>query len=100
MATNMPRRTLPENQWKFLADGRRRLGLSQAKLAEIVGVSQRTLSEWELGLSAPSHKHWDPLSSALGVPCAVVAVEVCNQWATRQSRDGATAGRSDLQARI
>jgi transcriptional regulator with XRE-family HTH domain len=82
MPVIMPRPTRSERPWTFLAEARRRLGLTQATLSEQVGVDQRTLSEWETGRKAPTHRHWGALSEALGVPCAVVAVEVANRWAS------------------
>ena len=51
---------------------RRRLGLSQAELAEHCGVSQSAVSAWELGKSEPQFLDIDPLCEALGVSYAVL----------------------------
>jgi putative transcriptional regulator len=37
-----------------VADTRERTGLSQARFAELLGVSVRTLQDWEQGRRAPS----------------------------------------------
>lgn len=42
-------------------------GLSQAKLAEAVGVSQNTISNWKRGTYLPRHQHLTSLAEHLGV---------------------------------
>jgi putative transcriptional regulator len=37
-----------------VAQARRKSGLSQAQFAEVLGISKRTLQEWEQGRRAPS----------------------------------------------
>lgn len=49
---------------------RDRLGLSQAALAELLGVRQQTISEWETGTYAPtraSSKHLDLVAERSGI---------------------------------
>ncbi|MCA1789192.1 MAG: helix-turn-helix domain-containing protein, partial [Thioalkalivibrio sp.] len=37
-----------------VAEARHRTGLSQAQFAEVLGISKRTLQEWEQGRRSPS----------------------------------------------
>ena len=46
---------------------RARLGLSQEKLAELVGVSRQAVSKWELGDAMPDTDRLVPLARALGI---------------------------------
>lgn len=46
---------------------RTRLGLSQEKLAEQVGVSRQAVSKWELGDAMPDTDKLVPLARALGI---------------------------------
>ena len=46
---------------------RARLGLSQEKLAELVGVSRQAVSKWELGDAMPDTDKLVPLARALGI---------------------------------
>lgn len=36
---------------------RRQLGMTQAQLGRAIGVSERTIQNWEWGRTAPSHHH-------------------------------------------
>ena len=47
---------------------RERLGLSQAKVAEAVGVKQATISRYEAGLVTPLPEHLDRIATALDRP--------------------------------
>lgn len=42
--------------------------LSQAKLAEMIGVTDNYISNWELGKHMPSPRYLEALGRALGVP--------------------------------
>jgi transcriptional regulator with XRE-family HTH domain len=46
---------------------RRKAGLTQASLAELMGVRQSSISQWERGHTRPSLEHLVPLAAALGV---------------------------------
>lgn len=46
---------------------RTRLGLSQEKLAEQVGVSRQAVSKWELGDAVPDTDKLIPLARTLGI---------------------------------
>jgi transcriptional regulator with XRE-family HTH domain len=48
----------------MLREGRK---LTQAQLAELLDVSPRTVSRWELGKSRPHRVFWRPYAVALGV---------------------------------
>jgi transcriptional regulator with XRE-family HTH domain len=45
---------------------RRTAGFSQAELAELMGVQQSSISQWERGHTRPSLEHLVPLATALG----------------------------------
>jgi transcriptional regulator with XRE-family HTH domain len=47
---------------------RKLAGYSQAELASQVGVSKRTLQDWEAGLKVARPRNLDALSKTLGVP--------------------------------
>src|SRR5437870_3968031 len=49
-----------------IQEGRIRIGLSQAELAEKLGISQPLVSSWERGRSAPSEEHGKKLTEVLG----------------------------------
>jgi DNA-binding XRE family transcriptional regulator len=42
------------------------LGLSQARLAELVGVDKTAVSHWECRMGLPDESRWQPLADALG----------------------------------
>lgn len=47
---------------------RERSGLTQAKLAEMAGISQPLLSRLERGITAARHEHMVAIAQALGQP--------------------------------
>ena len=51
----------------FLAEQRRRLGLTQKELGERIGVSGKTVSRWETGVYLPGVEALELLSLELGV---------------------------------
>jgi len=53
---------------QLLKDLRTGKGLSQTQFAEIVGVTQSTVSEWEAGKDVPSAKVWQELASGAPYP--------------------------------
>lgn len=52
---------------RFLAEARRAAGLTQAQLAETLGVSDRSISRWENGVTMPDVSLFVPLCDALGI---------------------------------
>ena len=52
---------------KLIRYYRRKLGMTQTDLAQKVGVTVNTVSEWEKGRK-PSVRHWYLLSAELGLP--------------------------------
>lgn len=59
-----------------VADIRNRVGLSQSKFAQLLGVSVRTLQEWEQGRRAPSGPARTLLAIAHKNPQALLDVAV------------------------
>lgn len=59
------RRTLPDPADRRLL--RKRLGLSQQQLADVLGVQRVTVARWELGARNPSDEHLEPYLTVLGV---------------------------------
>lgn len=49
-----------------LREIRKRCGITQMQLAEIIGVDQSTISQWETGHALPSLKIAVKLANALG----------------------------------
>lgn len=73
---------LADDDWRtFVRSYRVRHGLSQARLAELLGVAQRTVSRWERGEDSPSVAQqkrlrdlgWEPSSSLLRCLSASIA---------------------------
>ncbi len=52
----------------WIRNGRKRLGLSQAALAQRVGTSQAYVSQWETGRRVPADAEMDRLRALLGDP--------------------------------
>lgn len=52
---------------RFIADNRRKAGMTQRELAEALGVSNRTISKWECGDGMPELANILPLCRLLGV---------------------------------
>ena len=40
---------------RFIAEQRKKLGLTQAQLAEVLDVSNKTISRWERGINLPDY---------------------------------------------
>ena len=53
---------------------RQRQGLSQERLAQLVGVSTSTVTNWERGEYSPQHKYRPKLAKALGVSLTELAL--------------------------
>lgn len=60
-----PRSTLVRDFGAHIASRRRRLGLSQMEVADIVGISQESLSRLESGLAAPKFHRLEKIADAL-----------------------------------
>lgn len=58
-----------------IAEARVRAGLSQAKLARLIGVNDITVSRWELGSRNPRHTSLIALAAALNVDVRDLAGE-------------------------
>ncbi len=51
----------------FIASVRKEKGLTQSNLAELLFVSDKTISKWERGAGFPDIKNLEPLAAALGI---------------------------------
>lgn len=51
-------------------------GYTQKELAEMVGVSKMTVSNWETGKTAPSIRLWKKLATVLGIAMQELEFEV------------------------
>lgn len=60
-------RALAHRWGRRIQTRRDELGLSQAALAERIGVHQATISAWELGRQLPRHNQMVRIAGALGV---------------------------------
>lgn len=52
---------------KLLRDARKSKGLTQEKLADIIGVTKGSISQWETGIGPPKRVNVVPLANALGI---------------------------------
>jgi transcriptional regulator with XRE-family HTH domain len=53
---------------QMIRDARIRKGMTQAGLAETIGVSQGAVGQWEQGMTIPRPKHIVRLSTLLDIP--------------------------------
>jgi transcriptional regulator with XRE-family HTH domain len=58
---------------RAIRSARRRAGLSQVELAELLGVRQSSVSQWERGSTKPSTVHLLALAAKLGCSLAELA---------------------------
>jgi len=56
----------------LIADTRKELGLTQAQLAEAIGVTYKAISRWETGRGFPDAAYLQPLSQALDLSIAEI----------------------------
>ncbi|MDR1630793.1 MAG: helix-turn-helix domain-containing protein [Oscillospiraceae bacterium] len=56
-----------EKVGKFIAQKRKEKGLTQARLAQALGVTDKSVSKWERGKSLPDASLYLPLCAALGI---------------------------------
>ena len=56
-----------EKSGKLICEERKKLGLTQKELAEIIGVTDKAVSKWENGRGFPDISLLDPLSKALNI---------------------------------
>ena len=61
-----PRDSGPVNLGEIISSERQRRRLSQAELAERIGVHKKTISKWETGQNVPS-RHLVAIEDALGI---------------------------------
>ena len=52
---------------RFIADLREQRGMTQQELADILGLSNKTISKWESGMGSPDISNLSPLADALGI---------------------------------
>lgn len=52
---------------RYIAEKRRKLNLTQAQLAEQLGMSDKSVSKWERGVCLPDVSVYKPLCEALGI---------------------------------
>lgn len=52
---------------KFIAKLRKEMGMTQAELGEMLGVSYKAVSKWETGRNLPDPALYKPLCAALGI---------------------------------
>lgn len=56
-----------KNIGKFIADIRKEKGYTQKELANLIGVSDKTISKWECGNGIPDLSYMDSLCESLGI---------------------------------
>lgn len=52
----------------IISNKRKELGLTQAELGKMLGISGKAVSKWERGLSKPCQEHMKKLVDLLGLP--------------------------------
>lgn len=73
---------------QFLAEWRRKEGLTQADLAAKIGVSQAAICQWETGALTPSPLMIGQLSEVLGIPLGMLTDYMnMNRWSRLLEKD-------------
>jgi phage repressor protein C with HTH and peptisase S24 domain len=67
-----------------LRDRRKALGLDVSELAKAIGVSQPAVSQWEIGITAPSRKKVGKLAQILRVPVSWLVTDEDASQAARE----------------
>ncbi len=62
---------------KYLAYLRKKNGLSQEKLGEKLGISGKSISKWERGLTFPNIKIIYQISGIFHVTCDEILEKIC-----------------------
>ena len=52
---------------KYIAEKRKALGLTQRQVADRLGMSDKSVSKWELGICLPDVSVYSPLCEILGI---------------------------------
>ena len=82
----------------FLAALRKAKGYTQAEAAELLGVSNKTVSNWETGVSSPDISMLPALAELYGVTCDEIARG--QRIAPAESEQQASAKREKAMARL
>lgn len=86
---------------KFIAQTRRKRSLTQAQLGEILGISDKAISKWERGLSAPDIAILPKLSKALDVSIAEILLGTeINTTITKEEANNITLSGIGLYKQI
>ena len=51
---------------RLIMQFRKEKGMTQQQVADLLGISNKTVSKWERGLGCPDVSLWDDLSTVLG----------------------------------
>ena len=54
-------------KYKKIAENRKRMGLSQEKLSELIGVSRQAIQKWESGATVPDFAHIVSMADIFGI---------------------------------
>lgn len=75
----------------FIADCRKQKGLTQAQLAEILGISDKSISRWETGKTMADLSLYEPLCEALDIQVSelLYAKKMTDQEKTAQGEKSA-----------
>ena len=63
--------TKPSTIGEVIRKLREEAGISQARLARLLGVTHASVAQWESGRNHPRHKHIEKMAAIFGVPPAV-----------------------------
>ncbi len=78
-------------QIEKIREMRKKAGLSQKQLGEMLGISNRAVSKWENGVSLPSSRNLVALSKIFGVPLSHFAAEEGKEKAAPGGMESLTA---------
>jgi DNA-binding XRE family transcriptional regulator len=72
----------PRTTWAYLSHARETAGYaSQTAFGVAVGVSQRTVSDWETGRKCPEYRMWRKIAQVLNVELRALGAEIADFWA-------------------
>jgi transcriptional regulator with XRE-family HTH domain len=84
---------------EMIREGRKRVGLSQGRLASLLGVRLATVCDWERGKQAPGLRHLIGLEEKLGIPIVAAALKEEPGRATAPARPRARRGSESSEWR-
>ena len=66
-------------KYEKIAENRKRMGFSQEKLSELIGVSRQAIQKWESGTAVPDFQHVISMADIFGITVDSFANDVTSE---------------------